>query len=207
METNNFSYYFILEHNAANTPLLENDNRKDSGGLMFLYQSEKVPENHVSQLCFYKSIKNPNMNTDCLTVDCFNVFSKKVKDALEKHMPIKYLQLVPAIIEHGKYKYTDFYIPNIFKSILTFDEKLSEYEEIDEDFGSWMNTEKIVLNKEILSKIPLEDRLVYTAKEDSQFRLYHQSIIDIIKSVNPIGMIFVPVEEWNPGALFDFMRQ
>ncbi|GHV57914.1 hypothetical protein FACS1894182_08100 [Bacteroidia bacterium] len=147
------------------------------------------------------------MNTDCLTVDCFNVFSKKVKDALGKHMPIKYLQLVPAIIEHGKYKYTDFYIPNIFQSILTFDEKLSEYEEIDEDFGSWMNTEKIVLNKEILSKIPLEDRLVYTAKEDSQFRLYHQSIIDIIKSVNPVGMRFVPVEEWNPGALFDFMRQ
>ena len=213
MNTNEFNYYFIFEDNGwNNVPLLDNDHNKDREmelelGLDFLYLAQEVPEGHVANLCFFESVKNPYMDTDCLTADGFEVFSKKVRDELEKHMPIKYLQLVPTVIEEGKYRYTDFYIPNMCQRIFTFDEKLSDYECIDEEFGSFENIKKIVLDREKLSKIPLEDRLVYVAHEDSQFRLYHESIIDIIKSVNPVGMRIVRVEEWTSGALFDFMRE
>jgi hypothetical protein len=65
---------------------------------------------------------------------------------------------------------------------------------------------KIVLDKEVLSGIPLEERLVYRSKEDSQFKLYHESVVEIIKSVNPTGMRFLNIEDWNPGSLFDSMR-
>lgn len=200
----NFNYYLIKEQNSGNTPLLENNNIEAPGGIRFLYQAKEMPADFIANLCFYKKIKNPNMDTDCLTVDAFNVFSEKIKSVLDEYMPIKGLQFVPTIIKEDNHKFTNFYIPNIYQTFSSFDEELSDCEEIDDD--DWENIKKIVLNKEVLTSIPLKDRLVYVAKEDSQFRLYHESIVDIIKSVNPIGMRFIPIQEWNPGVAFDFMR-
>jgi len=33
--------------------------------------------------------------------------------------------------------------------------------------------------------------------------VYHKSIVDIIMSVEPEGVCFTPVEEWNDGSQFD----
>jgi hypothetical protein len=45
-----------------------------------------------------------------------------------------------------------------------------------------------------LSKIPLEERLVYVAKENPAFIVYHKSIVDIIMSVEPEGIRFERIE-------------
>ncbi len=197
---NDFNYYLILEANTGRTPGLTSVHDDDT---RYLYKSTRVPDDTITPLAFREKIRKPDMNTDCLSLYAFNVYSKKVRDALEKHMPINSLQLVQASIESGEYM--DFYIANEYKDLYTFDRKQCEFGPYNNG-TDWGNLKKIVLDKELLSKIPLEDRLVYTSQEDSQFKLYHQSIVDIIKSVNPVGMAFLNIEQWNPGSLFDFMR-
>lgn len=53
----------------------------------------------------------------------------------------------------------------------------------------------MVINKEAMAKVPLEDRLIYVSGEDSARVFYHKSIVDIITSVNLTGVAFIPVEE------------
>jgi hypothetical protein len=78
-----------------------------------------------------------------------------------------------------------------------FDEEKTEYDYISEMTGAWQDIEKIVLDKEKLAAVPLEDRLVFVAKEDPAFILYHKSVVDIIMAANPEGVVFTPVEEWK----------
>lgn len=201
---NDFNYYLILEANTGRTPLLTYDDDMDENEeIGYLYDSTRVPDDTITHLSFREKIRKPDMNTDCLTLVTFNVFSKKVRDALEKHMPINCLQLVQASIEKGEYM--DFFIANVYQDLYTFDRTQCEFGDVNEG-DDWEDITKIVLDKKLLSKIPLEDRLVYRSKEDSQFKLYHESIVNIIKSVNPVGMAFLNIEEWNEGSLFDFMR-
>jgi hypothetical protein len=84
-----------------------------------------------------------------------------------------------------------------------FDEEKTEYDYIGELTGEWGDIEKIVLDKGKLAEVPLEDRLVFVSKENPAFIFYHKSVVDIIMSANPEGIVFTPVEEWYDGIQFD----
>ncbi|GHS90140.1 hypothetical protein FACS189487_11490 [Campylobacterota bacterium] len=131
-----------------------------------------------------------------------SVFSKKVYDVLEP-LNIKGLQLVPVIITGNKgEEYDNYWVANIYNTIECFDKEKSVYKYSD-FLACWERIEKLVLDKEKLSKIPLDERLVFIPKETSQFIVYHKSIVDVILSVNPEGVFFVPVEKWARGQQFD----
>ena len=106
------------------------------------------------------------------------------------------------------FKYPGFYVANVHQCLRTFDEKLCKFDEdvCAEGEVNWEEITKIALDEELLSGIPLEERLVYVSEENVQFILYHKSVVDIIKSIYPVGMAFLNIEQWNPGSLFDFMR-
>ncbi len=79
---NDFNYYLILEANTGRTPLLTYDDDMDENEeIGYLYDSTRVPDDTITHLSFREKIRNPDMNTDCLTLVTFNVFSKKVRDA------------------------------------------------------------------------------------------------------------------------------
>jgi hypothetical protein len=140
---------------------------------------------------------NPDMTVDFFDLETFAVFSERVCNALRQIMPIKNLQLIEATIKEYEEEYENFRVAHIhgIREIRSFDEKLSKYEEIDED-GGWWGIEKIVLDRERLSQIPLEDRLIFLATEFTSLKLYHKSVIDAIMSVNPRGMKVTKVEDW-----------
>ncbi|MDR2950064.1 MAG: hypothetical protein LBV71_12760 [Prevotella sp.] len=192
---NEFSYYIIEPNITERTPLLMNKSGMNPEGINFLYYDRMVSDDYIAYLQFLMPLKNPDMDTDYLVLEGNGVFSGKIKNALIKHMPIRSLQLVEAVINENNAEYKDFWIANIYNSFSLFDEELSEYDDIDDEM--WFGIEKIVLSKERLTKIPLEERLVFEAAEDCAFTLYHESIVDIIKSVDPKGMHFIPVEEWR----------
>ena len=130
-----------------------------------------------------------------------SVFSKKVFDVLEP-LNIKGLQLVPVVITGNKgEKYDNYWVANIYNRMECFDKEKSIYK-IRQLIKVWGPIEKLVLDKENLSKIPLDERLVFIPKETSQFTIYHKSIVDAIMSVNPEGVFFVPVESWSQGGQF-----
>ncbi|MDR2916366.1 MAG: hypothetical protein LBV74_16320 [Tannerella sp.] len=111
---------------------------------------------------------------------------------------IKGLQLVPTVIRGKNDEDIDnYWITNIYKKLSVFHEKETKYRRISKLTGEWMGIEKIVLDREKLAAVPLIDRLVFVSKEFVSFILYHKSVVDIIMSANPEGIVFTPVEEWS----------
>lgn len=195
-----FDYYVITPTNLKHSPkLMEDFGAYDS--LDYLYMSEQAPFQHISFLKFnFLDAPKSDLNTDYLDLYGFGVFSDKVKEELDKYLPIKGFEWVTAIIR-GKKKdiFDGFSIANIYLKLNCFDEKLSVFDKINDSTGEWEGIKKVVLNKEALSKIPLSERLCIRAKENFTFQLYHKSIVNIINSVNPHGLKFIPVEDWYTG--------
>lgn len=192
-----FSYYVIEPEITERTPLLMNDLSVDPEGISFLSDNQIIEEDYIAHLQFLMPLKNPDMNVDYLFLDTFAVFSSKVCDVLiDNHISIDNIQLIKTVISENNEEYNDFYIAYVHKLLETFDENLSDFDKKN-DRGEWINIDQIVLDKKKLSQIPLKDRLCYEAKEYPAIKLYHESVVDIIKSVNPKGMRFIPIEEWE----------
>ncbi len=205
MSNNEFDYYLIGSINFDNTPLLVNDDEVARSGISFLSQLRIVPSEYVAHITFNPTIKivKPRL-VDAMSLrgDCC-VFSQEIYDVLSKH-EIKGLQLVRTVIrDKNDNEFDNFWIANIYQEMAFFDEENTEYDYISELTGEWEDIEKIVLDKEKLSAVPLEERLVFVSKENCAFIIYHKSVVDIIMSANPEGIVFTPVEEWYEGIQFD----
>lgn len=55
---------------------------------------------------------------------------------------------------------------------------------------------KVVLDRKVLSEIPLNQRLGFCLREASGYRLYHKSVIDVIQSFDPTGVYYVNIEDY-----------
>ena len=196
MGTNEFDYYLIEGDNNFMSPLLMNDDGKNSGGTMFLRRMERVEEGTTIHLEFNPPIPPKPDMTDYLWLQCRAVFSKKVYDVL-KGAAIKDFQLVPAIIKDTKdNEYADYWIAGIYRDFAFLDKDKSKFSRIDSS-GRWKMIKSMVINQELMSEVPLEERLIYVGKESSAYVYYHKSIVDLIMSVNPTGVKFVPVDKWH----------
>ena len=197
MNTNEFDYYLIERDNKFMSPLLINDDEINSGGTMFLRRFQRVDEKTIVHLVFNPPIPPKPEMTDYLWLQSRAVFSKKICDVL-KDVEIKDFQLVPAIIKgkNGE-EYSDYWIAGIYRDFAFLDKDESEYSSIDEDTGCWSMIESMVIDKELMAKVPLAERLIYVGKESSAYVYYHKSIVDLIMSTNPTGVKFISVEEWE----------
>jgi hypothetical protein len=197
-KTNDFDYYLIGCDHFHNVPLLQDDEEFDSVGVAFLALYRAVAPDYVAHVTFGPPIPPKPRLSDAMSLNgSCSVFSKKVYDVLSQH-PIKTLQLVPTVIRGKKGEtFDNYWIANILLEMASFDEEKTEYGWISETTGAWKDIEKIVLDKEKLATVPLEDRLVFESKENCALILYHKSVVDLIMSANPEGIVFTPVEEFE----------
>jgi len=195
MTTNEFDYY-LIEADNGNYPRLEVDDDLDEGcnSNIFSYD-EEAPDGATARVKFGYAEKGFTM-PDYLWCDCRHIFSKKIYDIL-KDVAIKDFKLIPTIIRGKKdEEYTDYWATNIFRDFAFLDEEKSEFDG-KLSSGRWNGIEKMVIDKELMSAVPLEERLIYAGKESSAYVYYHKSIVDLIMSVNPTGVRFISVEEWE----------
>ena len=196
MATNEFDYYLIERDNNFMSPLLMNDDENNPGGTMFLRNMERVASETIVHLVFNPPYPPKPDMTDYLFLQCRSVFTRRIYDVL-KDMAIKDFQLVPALIKDPQgNEYSDYWIVGVYKEFAFLDEENSEFDGVTSD-GCWNGIEKMAIDKEKMAKIPLEDRLIYVGKESSAYVYYHKSIVDAIMSVNPTGIRFISVEEWE----------
>lgn len=196
METN-FNYYVLQPIINSRTAFLTNDPTVNPDGADFLRLNKIVEKPSTVHLRLAFPVTDPDMTMDYFDLDTFAVFSQKVCDALIKNkVSVNDLQLINAVVSINAEEYNDFTIAYVHRKLKTFDEELSDVKRKSRD-GRWISIKKIILDKNILSQIPLEDRLTYKSAEYSSLKLYHESIVDIIKSVNPTGVRFTPIEEWK----------
>lgn len=162
------------------------------------YLRGPINENIVTHLVFNPPIPPKPQMTDYLNLDCRAVFSKKIYEVL-RNFEIKDFQLVPAIIKDAKgEEYSDYWIANIYREYAFLDKDKSEYSRINPK-GRWKGIEKMAISQELISQVALEERLMYVSIESSSHVFYHKSIVDAIMSVNPTGVVFIPVDKWCNG--------
>lgn len=146
-------------------------------------------------------LQKPQM-VDYLYFECRAVFSEKIKKALDR-LNISGFQLVPAVIKVKKGEvYKGFYIANIYNIVECFDSENSIYK-LGPLTKRWTNIKKIVLDRNKLSQIPLENRLAFHSKETRMFTFYHKSVVDAIMATNPTNVRFTSVENWYEGIQFN----
>ena len=198
MDTNEFDYYLVNPVFDGHIPMVRDDD-------------DYPPYQDPYRLCFASPIpKTPRMVDYHSLRGSIGIYSQKVYDVLAP-LNIKGVYLKPAIIRGKKdEEFENYYKMNVMNEYLTCDKDKSEYEayddDDDEDFDEddgWVSIDKIVLNTDALSEIPLEERLIYKLKEHCGYTLYHKSIVDIIMSVNPEGVCFTSVEVWKEGMQFE----
>jgi hypothetical protein len=191
-----FEYYLIGGDYKPTTPLLR-DNDDEDEDTWFLVGSKPLSNKDIRtyKLCFNSPIPKNVVMTDYHSLPN-SVFSRKIYDVLNG-LNIFGIQLLPAEITHNKTKevYSDYWIIYIYNKIQCLDMKNAKYKLDSEKEVSEIT--KLVLDKNILSKIPLEKRLVFSLQEDVSKYIYHKSVVDAIMSVNPTGIRFTPVEDWK----------
>ena len=198
---NEFEYYLIGSDYKPTTPLLRGDDDQDT---LFLSNEEPISQiNELMKLCFNSPIPKKVIMTDYHSLPN-PVVSKKIAEVLQP-INIYGIQLLSAEIRNNKTNeiYTDYFVVYVYNSIKCLDMKNAIYTiDEDEDEDAIESITKLVLDKEILSKIPLVKRLVFLLAEVRSMRIYHKSIVDAIMAVNPKGVVFTPIEEWYEGIQF-----
>ena len=129
--------------------------------------------------------------------------SERMKDVLES-FNLKDVQFVPAVIlDEDEEEHEGYYIIRVHNLIKCMDKKLSTWEE-DEDTepGKVDRINKLVLDNEVLDKIPLEDRLVFAAWENDLKVCYHYSVVEKLLALEPKGMTIYRLSKWDPSAPF-----
>ena len=195
-----FEYYLIGSDYKPTTPLLRS---VDGQSLRFLHKVEPVEEfDEPIRLCFNKPYPKKVIMTDYHSLP-ESVVSPKISDVL-KPMDIYGIQLLPAEIRNNKTNeiYPDYHLIFVYNRIRCLDMKNAIYT-IEEDEDAIESITKLVLDKEILSKIPLEKRLIFLLSEASSMEIYHKSVVDAVLAANPEGVVFKPIEEWFEGVQFE----
>jgi len=204
MENYDFDYYLIeKDGNYMSPSLMENDDDDDdTDGFDYLYDMELAPENTTSYLTFSPPFpKKPEM-VDYHFFEGWQVYSKKIYDVL-KTKEIKGLQLVPCIIHSNKgLEYKDYWIANVYQEYAFLDPDKSDREGSINAKGSWAMVNSMVLDKEKVLQVPLEERLLFVVKESCGYMLYHKTVVDLIMSVNPIGLKFIHINDWYNGVQY-----
>ena len=135
---------------------------------------------------------NPHLY-DCHMVPNLLV-SKKIFDVLSP-MNIPSIQLLEATLHaEGKSIENTYWVVNIHHDIKCIDEEKSDLiVEI-----RWIeDVKKVVLDRELLAKIPLEERLIFALGEQLNYHLYHKSVVDKIMATEPTGIAFDKFEDFT----------
>ncbi len=194
-----FEYYLIGSDYKPTTPLLRS---VDGQSLRFLHKVEPVEEfDEPIRLCFNKPYPKKVIMTDYHSLP-ESVVSPKISDVL-KPMDIYGIQLLPAEIRNNKTNeiYPDYHLIFVYNRIRCLDMTHSNYATTLE--GRVTAITNAFLDKEILSKIPLEKRLIFLLSEASSMEIYHKSVVDAVLAANPEGVVFTPIEEWYEGVQFE----
>lgn len=184
--------YFYFNAVGINNPMLR-------GPSHLFYSEETVDDRQTIALTFYPKLVPRNHRIgDVLGMSGHPVISQRLKDHLEK-LDLKNVQFVPATIKDDKgVKHKNFYVIHVYNLVCCANMNKSKWTPFIRDPKQVQCFDRLVLDNNVLDKIPLRDRLVIALQEENSERLYHRSVVDHILSVNPIGGTFYRVKDNLP---------
>jgi len=192
-----FEYYRIYKKGEDFIPLISigKDGTSDS-----FYTRKKVEDPPIINFYLQKPVPPKLPPVDLMTCPHL-IFSNKLTTLLNS-LNISGIQLIPGQFRANEKPYsgmeTEYYGLIVYHRIKCINRELS-----DATFATGMrNVKKLVLDKKVLGEIPLEDRLIFTLKEDSTYKMFHKSIVDKIMEANPRNVRFVYIEDITSSTIF-----
>jgi hypothetical protein len=193
---NEFEYYLIGRAGDAAYPLLKcDDDSEHTQEYVYDNKENEIINPQEMEFTFRKPYPRKPVIGDYFS-QTESIVSEKIKNVLEP-LKIKGIQLIPATVTSNKGDlYEDYYYIHIYHIIkaMDMDRNNSVYKQLS---GGSYSIDRFTLDKEVLGKIPLEERLIFRLEEDETMKLYHKSIVDAIMAVNPTGVQFTKVENWR----------
>ncbi|WP_164015790.1 imm11 family protein [Pyxidicoccus trucidator] len=127
------------------------------------------------------------------------VVSERLKDALAA-LDLFGLQLVPADVKVKPDDVRRYWLLHVFNWIACIDRQSSATSLSRR--GTVLGIDKLVLDEKVLQEIPLERRRVFCLDEFISTHLFHHSVVEQVLALNPEGVRFVRVDQWNDSAGF-----
>ncbi|MFC3679367.1 imm11 family protein [Bacterioplanoides pacificum] len=190
-------YYLLYsDENSIMVDLDEDLLPDDITGGIFSNPGEIIQDGYVYPLILDKPYKNDEIADFHELPRTFSY--RVIKDVALRHtMPG--VQWMPAYIHYKGKRYNDHVIMHLFNEISCMDEEKSVFKRVSE-FTTIID--KIVLSKEKLDNIPLEDRLIFRLEEKVSLIFMHQIIVDEIMQHNPVGVRFIKSKDWGVSEAF-----
>ena len=196
----NEEYFYLHEDEVDKYPSLEYD--YDAPDDMELFDDIVLDTEEIRYLCFCKPTPhNPQLADFHFLQENAPVISERLKNVLES-FNLKNMQFLPAVIrDKSGEEHSGYYIIHIVNTIKCMDVEKSKYSGRDAT-GLVSGVEKLVLNNDVLDKIPLEDRLVFALWENNMKVLYHYSVVEKLLEIDPKGMTIYRLSKYDSSAPF-----
>ena len=189
-------YYILERENNDNFPLLDWDDERNPTDGGELADVEPIILNEPVNLILGEPIPAIPELVDYHYMPP-NVFSDKVADVLNS-MQLHKTQLFKSRINHNGKIISGYQIFHIYNEIQCMHMERSIYKQRTSSYA----VEKLSLDEEILGEIDEALRLVFRLEEKSSKELYHEKVVNEIMKVNPVGLRFIRLDEWDIGSAF-----
>ena len=199
MNTNEFNYYLLYAEAIPSSPAVVLGDEMDEDEIVI---EEPISDQiELIEMKFWEPYPKKPVMVDFHDDGTIGVVSKKIYNVLSP-LNIKGIQLIPATIFDPKNKntYEDYYFLHIYNYLECLDKDKSIYTGSVDDI---VIIKKMVLDTNVLSETPLEDRLIFRLGEMFTHQLFHETVVEKIMASSPRGLRFVKVEDFSMGSAFD----
>ena len=174
----NQEYFYLQETGVDKYPSLQ----YAAGNVcssMELFTDIMLDSKETRYLSFCKPTpRNPQFADYHLLNENAPAISERLKNVLES-LNLKGMQFLPAVIrDKSSMEHSGYYIIHVVNEIQCMDKEKSEWKPSEMKPGKAKHIEKLVLDNEVLDKIPLEERLVFAVWENSLKVCYHYSVVE-----------------------------
>jgi len=172
-----FEYYIMRRKNDKAYPLVKITDYTDD----------------LIKLAFNSPIPKEPVMADFLSAPKV-VISKRIAELMKK-LDMEGVQFIPTILTDEKGDSTETYLCVLLENNIypAMDKKQSDYIFQNECY----TINRFILDKDILSNIPLKQRLGFCLQEAPGYSLFHKTVIDAISNIEPTGVYFKNIEEYN----------
>ncbi|GHU98984.1 hypothetical protein FACS1894159_02290 [Bacteroidia bacterium] len=182
---NEFKYYVLKRKGDQSYPLLRIDDEDydEDGKCLKVYLEINTPRPRKPVLADF--LYAPE-----------TIVSKRIAEVMQS-LNMEGVQFIPTQLTLPKGEIIEDYVCVLVddNTFIALDKEKSVYERGKREWNYMI--EKVVLDRAVLSQIPLNKRLGFRLREAPGDSLFHHSVIEAIDALNPTGVFYVDIEEYE----------
>lgn len=185
--------YYVLETSSDNEMFIHPAHEDVDNLLM---KNDYIDPTIVLRFYFDEDMVKEPMAIDYIEEGISPFISKKLKEIIELFDYFPAIQFVESTISFKDQIFEEYFYLNITNRLQCVDKDLSEFT-LSRTSGKIRSFDKLILFEEALKQRSLQQRLIFRLEEKTGTILFHESIVEAVMKVEPTGLHFYPVDEWD----------